>query len=139
MSAGKTIARIEEGPYSRYGHRDYGTVLIHFTDGTALKVEGFSHEEVDQSLSEVGRDEIRRMQRASMGEREKRRQLRLKRQAFDALPEEEKERIRQERLARMDPMQRVLHQHYKDFIEDQIKNMNRQLFGLGSMAGEEPS
>lgn len=104
---GKTVARVEIGTTDpKYGWEREDTVLIHFTDGTALSVTGSSHEEVSQYAGMIGPEEIRAYARAAQGRRERERQQRLQRAAWMALPCEERGRQRAEREAKMGWLER---------------------------------
>jgi hypothetical protein len=81
--AGKIVARIEESPADpKYGTHSDDTLLIHFTDGTALRVEGSSYEEVSLSFGAESRVDIMARQRAAAGQREKKRLARLQREEW---------------------------------------------------------
>jgi hypothetical protein len=124
---GKTIAWIDESPRDPdYGGEDRGTIIIHFTDGGALKVEGWSHEGVDMNLEELSSEDVRRRSLAVQGQREKARLGRLKRQEWLSVSCDERKR----RNAAQDKRGSfLLSDVYLDAYSDMIIAANRQLYG----------
>lgn len=96
---GKTVARIEESPTRQGGYQSDDTVLIHFTDGTALSIAGSSYEEVSQSVRPLDSSEVREWAAAAQGRRERDRLRRLKRAEHLAASCDERARRRQARRA----------------------------------------
>lgn len=76
---GKTIARVDRKPDG--GDSD-DAVVLHFSDGSALRVVGHSYEEVSLSLDELAPADVRRAALRRQGERENQRLERLRRQEW---------------------------------------------------------
>lgn len=88
---GKTVARIEEKPPSELGGSpDPSTVLIHFTDGTALEIQSSSYEEADQCVSTLSADEIARRQALGRSYQHRQERRASKRREWMALTCEER-------------------------------------------------
>lgn len=96
---GKTVARIEESPTRPGSEQSDDTVLIHFTDGTALVVAGSSYEEVSQSVGLLDYAETRKWAAAAAGRREAERLSRLRREEHLAVSCQERARRREARRA----------------------------------------
>jgi hypothetical protein len=126
---GKTVKRIEEGPTGEYGYVEHDTVVIHFTDGTALKVEGSSYEDVSQSVTVLGRREVNALAHAAQGRRETARIDRLKRQEWLSISCEERGERKRAREAKMSPIAMVMRDTFMGAIADQIHASNRMFFG----------
>lgn len=127
---GKTVARIEESPTDpkyHYGRDD--TILIHFTDGTALLVSGSSYEEVSLYDNDLTAEEVRQWQRAAQGRREAERLTRLERSAWDALSDEERAAKLAARRAKMHPFAREMEDTLGGLAHDLAPAMNRAVFG----------
>jgi hypothetical protein len=69
---GKTVARIQQGQV------ECGSEMtVHFTDGTALRIEGHSYEDVSLSQTPLSATDVRRLAREAQGRREQERVARL--------------------------------------------------------------
>jgi hypothetical protein len=114
---GKTVARVQAGE----NHDGWPTTIVQFIDGTALQISAYSQEEADQSTDLIDTAEADSI----IAEFDRREQERAARQAeidaFNALPQDEQDRIRAERRAAMHPLERM--------IWDEIQgDLNRGVF-----------
>lgn len=120
---GKTIARIQTDPTDQFG-QDSDWLLIHFTDGTALRVSGSSYEEVSLGYDFVDRDFVRTEARMAQGHREKERVVRLKREEWSALTNDERaERIRIRR-SKMTPIQLMMEDLENQMLTEMREDLN---------------
>jgi hypothetical protein len=130
---GKTIAWIDESPRDpEYGGEDSGTLLIHFTDGSALKIEGFSHEDVDLGVEPLTSEEVRRRNVKVQGQREKARLGRLQRQEWLSVSCDERKRRRDARRAKSSSMSLLMNDEIADALFDNMLASSRMLYGSGS-------
>lgn len=129
-ATGKTVARIEEQPTGEDGRREDETVLIHFTDGTALKIEGGSYEAVSQSVDLLDRAEVNEWQRRAMGRRETERLERLQRQEWLSISCEERGERKRAREAKMSPIARVMRDEWGGAMVDMMLAQSRLLYGV---------
>jgi hypothetical protein len=126
----KTIAWIDETPSSpEHVGEARGTLLIHFTDGSALKIEGYSHEEVDLGVEPLSSEEVRRRNAAVQGQREKARLGRLQRQEWLSVSCDERKRRRDARRAAQSPW--ALLMDVEAAMLDNIFASSRMLHGGG--------
>lgn len=130
MSAGKTIAWIDENPADpEYGGDDEGTLIIHFTDGTALKIEGHSYDPVSLSPEPMSQEDVRRRALAVQGQREQKRLKNLERQEWLAVSCDERAARVAAREAKMSPFARLIRDTYVDAYAGLLQDSNRMVYG----------
>lgn len=136
---GKTIARIEMQPTDpEYGYARDDTVLIHFTDGTALKIAGSSYEEVSQDVESLTREEIAAWTRAAMGRREQERLSTLRRQEWLAISCEERAERRAKEQADRGPFAMLMNSVYQESLAELLRDSNRMLYGQEARVVKHP-
>lgn len=127
---GKTIARIDENPRDPdYGGEDHGSVILYFTDGTALHIEGHSYESVDLSLEPLSGADVRARNAQVQGQRERARLGRLKRQEWMAVSCEERQRRRVATEATRGPFALMMGKAMQDNYTDAMLASCRQVYG----------
>lgn len=125
---GKTIARIDESPRDpEYGGEDHGTVLIYFTDGTALKIEGSSYEEVSQHLEPLSQADVRRRNAQVQGQREQARLDRLRRQEWLSVSCDE--RVRRRAARKPSKFGLLMDETMADSMIDLMLSQRRMFYG----------
>lgn len=124
---GKTIASIDEEPRDpKYGGEDRGTLLIHFTDGSALHVAGHSYEDVDLSLNALSPEDVRRRQAGVQGQRENARMERLQREEWLSLSCEQRAERKAE--AKSSGHALIMRDLFDGLQEDMIRSYQRMVF-----------
>lgn len=84
--AGRVVARVDDRPPDPdRGYPRDDMVVIHFTDGSALEVQGSSYEEVSQSCALLSPADVRRRAQVAAGRREEKRLERLQRDEWRAI------------------------------------------------------
>ena len=129
---GKTIARVIERPTDReHGYERDDTLLIVFTDGTALEVSGSSYEEVSLGWAERTAEDVRAYEQAAAGRREAERVKRLEAEALRAMTCEERTERKRAREERMGAEGRAFANFEQSMLLDMMRDANRTLFGVG--------
>lgn len=133
MSTGKTIARIDTEPIDAdYGGIDHGTVLIYFTDGTALRIEGHSYESVDLELTDLTSDDlatrVAKVEQRLAEESERQH----KREEWMALSCDERAARRVNEQAEVRGLRPIMNDAYEGVLTDMMVSMARQLHGAPS-------
>lgn len=131
---GRTIARIEESPTDpKYGDTRDDTLLIHFTDGTALRVEGHSHEDVSLSFEIESPRELCARRNAAVGRREKARLRRLQREEWLSITCDERAERKARYEARLSAegrgLRNIVSAEMHDALLDMYVSSNRMLWG----------
>lgn len=130
MTAGKTIAWIDENPTDpKYGGDDEGTLIIHFTDGTALQVEGHSYESVSMSTEPMSQEDVRRRALAVQGQREQTRLKRDQRAEWLSITCDERTARIEAREAKMGPLALAMRETFAGAYADLIRDSNRMFWG----------
>lgn len=121
---GKTVYKVhsDDGP-------DGGPVtLVEFNDGTALWVEAYGREDVYQQIDLVDSHEVAGYLAKLRLRRMKREARQAEIDAFNALPDDEKNRIRAEKRAAMGPLARVWEDMVADTCRSIASDLNRAAY-----------
>lgn len=129
---GKTVLHIEREPVDpEYLSKDSGTVLVHFTDGSALKVEGASYESVTLHDEVIDANAVRSYGAARREFAFKNARAAAKQAKWLAMTCEQRCR----RIAKRESKRattsagHMLSWVFQDSIKDMMMQQNRMLFG----------
>lgn len=133
MWSGKTIERIDSEPIDpEYGGVDRGTVIVYFTDGTALEIEGHSYEEVDLSLTGLNTDDLAEREVKVSERLVEQRERERERAEWLALSCDERAAQRRAALAKQSPVHAAMSSMMADATTDMLA-ASRRLCGGDEM------
>lgn len=117
---GKIVARIEENVDG------YDAVtLVVFTDGTALKVTAHGYEDPTVEVRPIDPEAVAEHEQERAERLERERKAREEREAFLALPKDERDRLEAERRAKMTPFHLAMEDAMREMARSMVAHMSR--------------